>query len=63
MKKRQTLRVKTADLLTRSDGPRPIAEALGISTQAVYAWGEDVPLLRVYQLMSLRPDWFKKVTT
>ena len=29
---------------------RKIAEALGLSVQAVYAWGDTVPDLRAYQL-------------
>lgn len=32
-----------------------LAAALGISVQAVYKWGEDVPPLRVYQIRDLLP--------
>lgn len=57
--KSKPLKLKSADLLAKSDGVRNVADALGITTQAVYAWGADVPLLRVYQLMGLRPEWFR----
>jgi len=57
--KNKPLKVKNADLLAKANGVRNVADALGITTQAVYAWGEDVPLLRVYQLMTLKPEWFK----
>lgn len=32
---------------------RKLAEALGITEQAVHQWGEDVPSLRVYQVREL----------
>lgn len=32
---------------------RQIAEALGVSVQAVYAWGDTVPDLRAYQLREM----------
>jgi len=31
-------------------GTRKLAEALGISEQAIHQWGEMVPELRVYQI-------------
>ena len=37
---------------------KALAELLGISRPAIYQWGEDVPKMRVYQLKTLRPDWF-----
>lgn len=40
-------------------GIRQLAELLGLSTQAIYAWGDSVPQLRMYQLRELRPAWFK----
>lgn len=57
--RKQTLRVKTADLIKSAGDVKNIASVLDITTQAVYAWGNVVPLLRVYQLQSIRPDWFR----
>ena len=37
-----------------------LAEILGISQAAIAQWGNDVPLMRIYQLKSLKPKWFKK---
>jgi DNA-binding transcriptional regulator YdaS (Cro superfamily) len=34
-------------------GTRKLAEALGITEQAVSQWGENVPELRVYQIKVL----------
>jgi hypothetical protein len=48
---------KTQDLLDRQD-VREVADVLRITTQAVYAWGEYIPQLRVYELQALRPEWF-----
>jgi hypothetical protein len=36
-----------------------LAEILGVSQSAVSQWGEDIPVLRVFQLKVLRPQWFK----
>jgi hypothetical protein len=44
-------------------GIRQLAEMLGLSTQAVYAWGKTVPKLRMYELRELRPAWFKPAKT
>ena len=33
-----------------NDSVRELAEALGITSAAVYQWGDDVPQLRVYQI-------------
>jgi len=40
-----------------------LAAILGISQAAIAQWGEDVPLMRIYQLKSLRPKWFKNLET
>jgi DNA-binding XRE family transcriptional regulator len=37
-----------------------LAEILGISQAAIAQWGNDVQLMRIYQLKSLKPKWFKK---
>lgn len=38
--------MKTAEVLEHFGGVRQTAEALGISTQAIYSWGDEVPALR-----------------
>jgi transcriptional repressor of cell division inhibition gene dicB len=37
-------------------GTRKLAEALGITEQAVHQWGESVPELRVFQIKVLSGD-------
>ena len=44
---------------TRPEAVAAIAAALGITTQAVYRWGDDVPILRVFQLREKRPAWVR----
>jgi myo-inositol catabolism protein IolC len=39
-----------------------LAAILGISQAAIAQWGEDVPLMRLYQLKSVKPEWFKHET-
>ncbi|CAB4121656.1 DNA-binding transcriptional regulator Cro [uncultured Caudovirales phage] len=36
-----------------------LAAILGINQSAVAQWGNDVPIMRIYQLKTLRPKWFK----
>jgi hypothetical protein len=36
-----------------------LAAILGINQAAVAQWGNDVPVMRIYQLKTLRPKWFK----
>lgn len=55
--------MKTATLIKRAGESRPraienIAKALDITTQAVYRWKAEVPILREFQLRELRPEWF-----
>ena len=38
--------MKTKDVTDYFGGVRKAAEALGVTTQAIYAWGEDVPQMR-----------------
>jgi hypothetical protein len=40
-----------------------LAEILGINQAAVAQWGNDVPVMRIYQLKNLRPKWFKNLET
>ena len=39
-----------------------LAAILGISQAAIAQWGEDVPLMRLYQLKTVRPEWFNNET-
>ena len=48
--------MKTAEAIKHFGSIRKLAEALGLSVQAVYRWGEDVPPLRVYQIKDLMAD-------
>jgi len=36
-----------------------LASALGISVQAIYQWGDEVPKLRQYEIRELRPEAFR----
>lgn len=42
--------MKTKEAVEKFGGVRALAEALGVSVQAVHQWGEDVPKLRVYHI-------------
>ena len=35
-----------------------LAALLGISQAAISQWGQEVPLMRIYQLKTLKPEWF-----
>ena len=37
-----------------------LAKILGIDRSAVSQWGDSVPVLRVFQLKVLRPEWFAR---
>jgi hypothetical protein len=36
-----------------------LAAILGISQAAIAQWGNDVPVMRIYQLKTMKPEWFK----
>jgi hypothetical protein len=40
-----------------------LAAILGVSQAAISQWGQDVPVMRIYQLKTLKPDWFKDEPT
>ena len=44
------------EAIRKFGGARALAEALGISTQAVGQWGEEIPPLRQYQIRELLAD-------
>jgi len=35
-----------------------LAAILGVSQAAISQWGQDVPMMRIYQLKTLKPEWF-----
>jgi transcriptional repressor of cell division inhibition gene dicB len=37
-----------------------LAKLLKVSKQAVSAWGDKLPPLRVFQLRELKPGWFRR---
>lgn len=45
-------------LFKLAGGKRQAAALLGITTQAIQKWGEDVPAMRIFQLKVLKPEWF-----
>lgn len=51
--------MKTAEVLKHFGGVRQAAEALGISTQAVYSWGEEVPAMRQPHIQVITNGKFK----
>ena len=45
--------MKTDEAIAAFGGLRRLAEALGVSTQAAYRWGDEVPELRAYQIREI----------
>ena len=43
-------RMKTDDVIAHFGGITPLAKALGVKTQAISQWGENIPKLRAYQI-------------
>ena len=48
--------MKTEEAIKLFGGVRPLAEALKLSVQAVYQWGETVPPLRVYHIKEVMAE-------
>jgi hypothetical protein len=46
--------MKTEEAIILFGSVRNLAKALDLSVQAIYAWGERVPPLRVYQIRELQ---------
>jgi len=44
--------------ITLAGSQSELARILGITRAAVFHW-KAIPMLRIYQLKELRPDWFK----
>jgi len=45
--------MKTIDAIEHFGSKRKLAQALDVSTQAIYKWGEIIPALRAYQLQDI----------
>jgi DNA-binding transcriptional regulator YdaS (Cro superfamily) len=45
--------MKTKDAIAVFGSRRKLADALGVSTQAIYQWGEFVPKLRAYEILEI----------
>lgn len=52
--------MNTKHVIAKAGSQAALAELLGITAAAVSQWGATVPLLRQYQLKTLRPWWFRK---
>lgn len=53
--------MQTKDAIAVFGSRRKMADALGISTQATYQWGETVPKLRAYEILDLERDRLKSL--
>jgi hypothetical protein len=42
--------MRTTEAVSWAGGVRRLAERLGVSVQAIYAWGDHPPILRQYEL-------------
>lgn len=54
--------MKTTRAVELAGGKAKLAQVLGITPGAVSQWGEDVPLSRVWQLKTVRKEWFSDET-
>lgn len=53
--------MKTQDAIQLIGGSaKDLADLLEITPSAISQWGENIPQARVWQLQTLRPEWFKK---
>lgn len=48
--------MKTEEAIQLFGSVRALAEAIGVSEQAIYQWGENVPELRAYQIKAIAKD-------
>jgi DNA-binding transcriptional regulator YdaS (Cro superfamily) len=47
------------DAIQKAGSPQALADLLKISRPAISQWGETIPQARIWQLMALRPEWFR----
>jgi DNA-binding transcriptional regulator YdaS (Cro superfamily) len=52
--------MKTEEAIQLAGSRSMLARILGLTPAAITQWGDNVPMLRVYQLRDLRPEWFAK---
>lgn len=52
--------MKTSVAISKAGSAANLARLLGITHAAVCHWGESLPEKRVWQLMLLKPEWFKR---
>lgn len=53
--------MQTKDAIAVFGSRRKMAEALGITTQAIYQWGEMVPKLRAYEILEIERNAIKSL--
>lgn len=54
-------RMETKEAISLAGSRIALADMLGITTQAVSAWGEHLPPHREWQLQAMRPEWFDAI--
>jgi DNA-binding XRE family transcriptional regulator len=47
-----------AQAIEKAGTATALARLLGITRQAIYQWGDELPIQRYWQLKVLRPEWF-----
>jgi len=47
------------DAIQKAGSPQALADLLKLSRPAISQWGETIPQARIWQLMALRPEWFR----
>jgi len=46
------------DAIQKAGNAKKLAELLGVTPAAITQWGDQVPKMRVFQLKTLKPEWF-----
>jgi hypothetical protein len=52
--------ITTADAIRLAGSKTELARILGITRIAIYKWGTHPPAGRMWELMRLRPEWFRR---
>ena len=60
MKKLYLDEMTKAAAVERAGSQAALADVLGISRQAVSKWGYEIPLLQLYRLRDVKPEWFRE---
>jgi hypothetical protein len=50
--------MKTQEAIDLAGSTANLAKIFGISSAAIYQWGNELPQGRVWQLKCIRPEWF-----